>query len=273
MSQTTVQNSNAIFPFSGYRIQIGDAIGALTDVGACDGDISAAISYTRDKLESANAGTLYNVIKKMLVSLDFTMMEIDPNTIDLIGGGLFNKSTIASAPVVGYSQAVLANASVIEQFLAFEKKQSDATVPTSIVITEDPSGAATVMVLGTDYIVGQDGEGNWGITPLSGSGWTVTEDFTIVYDYTPAASNTLNVGASSVTLSPKIVKFSHVNSAGKERSLTIWSATMGDGGFTFAFGSEVNEGVNTVPITMEGDIDVSRTDGQQLITYLDEQSV
>ena len=64
-TQTTVQNQNAIFSFDGYKIEIGTTIGALTNIGACDGDISAAISYTRDKVESANAGVLFNNIKQM----------------------------------------------------------------------------------------------------------------------------------------------------------------------------------------------------------------
>jgi hypothetical protein len=270
-NQTTVQNANAIFPFDGYKIEIGPNEGSLQNIGACDGDAVAELSWTKFKQESANAGVLVDQIKQMVANLTFSMFELDPTVLNQIGGGVFNLTTTAGAPVAGALQTVNSGEWVYDKLIPLTNKNSDGSQPTINSVTGSVDGPLT---LNDDYFIAKNQDGKWSIYIVASGTLTTTEvqNITIDSDHTPAASYTLDAGTSSVTLTPQVVRFSHVNSGGKTRSLTIYAAALGDTGFTFTFGSAINDGVQSFPVSLQGDLDTSRDDGKQLLSYLDEQS-
>jgi len=198
------------------------------------------------------------------------MFELDPTNIASVSGGVFTSTTTAGTPVVGGTE-VIASGDWDYKVYVLENQESDLSEPTINSVTGGTDGA---LVLNTDYRMVKTASNKWGILFISGGNITVlTQAITIDSDYTPAASVALSAGASSVTLTPKVVRFSHTDDNGKVRKLDVYSATLGDAGFTFTFGSQINDGAQSFPITLEGDIDTSRTSGQQLLTYTDEQSV
>ena len=268
-NQTTIQNANALFPFDGYKVEIGATIGSLVNIGACDGDAVGALKWEKFKQESANAGTLIDQIKDMTIDIDFNMFELDVDVINTLGNGVFTKVDVAASPVSITGEA-LGTGWTVGQPIKLANKMGDNTTVTSIVI--DAGGSPlTVTTDYTSYVAdGTNGEtGYTYIVPVTAQAGILDAD----YDYTPNASSTLYAGTSSVTLSSKIVRFSHTNSGGKVRSLTIYAAALSDGGFTFTFGSAENDGIASFPVKLLGDLDVTRTDGQQLLAYYDEQSV
>lgn len=268
-NQTTIQNANAIFPFDGFQILIGTTEASLVNIGACDGDAVAELAWTKFKQESANAGTIIDQIKQMKANISFTMFELDTARLTEIGGGVFTKVTVAATPVSVAGEA-LGTGWTVGQPIKLANKMGDNTTVTSIVI----DAAGLPLIVTTDYTsyVADGTNGTLGYTyivPVTAQAGVLDAD----YDYTPNASNTLYAGTSTVTLTPSVVKFQHINAAGKERSLTMFAAALGDAGFSFTFGSAENDGVQSFPISLEGDLDVTRTDGRQLLAYLDEQSV
>ena len=267
--QTTIQNQNAIFPFDGYKVEIGETIGALTDVGSCEGDVTALVKWTKFKYDDANTGTIIDQAKDMSADLKFIMNELSIANLVNVGSGIFTQVDVAGTPVAVTGEA-LGTGWTVGQPIKLANKNGANTIVASITI--DAGGSP--LVDGTNYntYVGDGSNGTLGYTyivPITANALVLDADYT----YTPNESTTLAAGGASVTLTPKIVKFSNVNSSLQERSLTFYSSTLADGGFNFTFGSAINEGIENMEVMMTGGLDPDRTDGSQLLAYLDEQSV
>lgn len=269
--QTTIQNANAIFPFDGYKVEIGPNIGSLTNIGVCEGDAVAALQWAKFKQESANGPILFEQIKDLIINMDFNMYELDVDNLNIIGGGLFNLTTTAGTPVSGGVETIASGDWAYNQMYVLQNKESDGSQPTINSVTGSVDGA---LVLDTDYFVTKNQDGKWGIYILDTvTVTTLVQSIAVDTDYTPAASKTLDAGTNSLTLTPAVVRFSHIDGDSKERYLDIWAATLGENGFTFTFGSQVNDGAQSFPVSLSGDLDTTRDDGKQLMSYVDQQSV
>lgn len=267
--QSQVVNANAVFPFDGYVVKCGDTVGGLVSVGACDGNANANLQYTRFKYQDSGAETLKEYVKNMILNIDFTLSELNPTKITQLGTGIFTQTSAAGTPVSGGSQVVASGGWEYNIPILLTGQNSTGAIPTINSVTGSVDG---VIVLHTDYTPVKIGS-RWYITIVDSTTVT-TEAQTMTFDtdYTPSASETLDVGSSLVVLTPKIVQFEHTDASSNVRSLTVWSAAPGDGGFAFSFGSALDEGVNLMPISLEGNLDEDRTDGEQLFQYFDEQS-
>jgi hypothetical protein len=268
-NQTTIQNQKAIFDFDGYVVEVGATIGTLVNLGACNGDAIGVIKWEKFKQESANAGVLHDIIKSMSVDLTFDMFELDPTNLAALSNGVFTKEDIAGTPTAITGEA-LGTGWTIGQPIKLANKMGDNSTVTSIVIDAD----TTPLTVVTDYTsyVGDGSNGTLGYTyivPVTAQAGVLDAD----YSYTPNAASKLHAGTSSLKLTPQIVRFSHTNTGGKVRSLTVYASKLGDAGFTFTFGSAESDGSQSFPMALVGDLDVTRDNGEQLLTWLDEQSV
>ena len=267
-NQTTVQHSGAIHMPDGCKVEIGASVGALVDVGAIDGDVSVKLAITKFKKESANAGVIKDMVTKMLAEISFTMLEVYLDNIATLSGGLASVVNTAGTLVSGASQVVASGGWAYKKFIKIEHQNGDGGAITVNSVTGSVDG---LLVEDTDYYVGQNSQGQYGVYVLDSVTVTTTsQSLTIDYDYTPNANKTLKCGTSSVELTPKIVRFTHTDENSKKFELTIWSATMSDG-FSIVFPAGTSEDMMNVPIVLEGECDTDRTDGEQLFTLIDEQ--
>jgi hypothetical protein len=271
-TQNQIVNANAIFAFDGYVVQIGADEGSLTSVGSCDGDITGVINYTRSLIQNSGGQDILGQMKNFTADLSFVLQEFNVDKINEIGSGLFEQADIAGTPVVGANQTVNNGNWELDKLIELSGQNASGAQPTINSVTGSVDGA---LILDDDYFVTQTKAGKWAIYVVNTGTATATQaqNITINTDYTPAEAKRLFAGAATVELVPQVVRFINTDENGKVRQLTIYRADLGDGGFTFSFGSALNEGVNTYPITMQGRLDSSRTNGRQLLEYLDEQQV
>jgi hypothetical protein len=270
-TQPQLINSNAVFPFDGYVVKVGDDPGSLTSVGACDGDVSAALAYTINEIQNSGGQKITKQLKDFLITCDFTLMEFNVDRIVEMTGGLFNQADIAGTPVAGGNQVVSSGNWSYDQLIELTGQNASGAQPTINSVTGSVDGA---LVLDTDYFVVKTKAGKWAIYVIdSVTVTTEVQDITVNSDYTPAAAKKMTAGTATLELTPKYVRFENVNDSGQTRYLDVYSADLGDAGFTFSFGSALNEGVNTTPVQLVGRIDTNRTNGDQLLQYVDEQQV
>jgi hypothetical protein len=263
----------AYFPFDGYVVEAGADEGSLTTVGGCDGDATGDFAYTVFKYQNAGNQTIINQIKNMVMNLSFTLSELNTDSMETLAGGALTKITTAGTPVVGDTQVVASGNWSYDKLIELTGQNASGAQPTINSVTGSVDGALTV---NDDYFVAKTKSGKWAIYIVAAGTLTTTEvqSITIDTDYTPAASVELHGGSAGTTLSANVIRFAQYDTDGTTilRSLTIWSSTLGEGGLSFIFGSALNDGVNTMPMTLIGDIDTNRADGKQLFKYFDSQS-
>lgn len=96
----------------------------------------------------------------------------------------YNVENVASALVSGATQDVV-NPTAYLKFIVIANQNGDGSAVVVNSVTGSTDGA---LVAGTDYEVIQDGAGKYGIQLISGGAiTTLTQTFTINYDYTPNA--------------------------------------------------------------------------------------
>jgi hypothetical protein len=139
-------------------------------------------------------------------------------------------------------------------------------VPTNITLTGSTDGLLTV---NSDYFVMQNEQGIWGFyvkdtAPVT----TLLQSLTAEFDYTPAASVTLKMGAKSATLVPKVVEFTKTINA-KIFRVRLWSAT-NKSGLALAFPDSSGDDPASIPVTLTGGLDTTKATGEQLVEIYDE---
>lgn len=275
MPAQTTKKGHIFFP-DGCLVEIGDAIGSLFDLGAINSACVGTVNWTPNQVETANAGKLDKQIKDMIIDLGFTLINLDPEGIEHLGGGVLTRTVVAGSPVANPEDQVVAVGWVDRTIEDLLPTDSDGIIlrPASgtIGITSVTGSIAGVLAADDDYFIVNDpnsitGEGIMFDTAGTAS-LVTTETVTIVFSsITPIATTVLNMGTSTFTLTPKIVRFRHTDSAGLERTLTIWASDINSGGFVFSFKGANEEGVEEMPISMTGVIDTDRTDGEQLLQW------
>lgn len=250
----------------GATVSIGDSVGALTDLGVLDGDTQVEITYDLIRYVGSQGESVLTYVKNAVATLTANLVQLYlPNIAELLDGVATVTSTAAAA-VTGATQTIAAGWTS-DKLIKIEGQNSDGSVPTINSVTASTSGVGAE---DNDYILAKGADGFWYIA-LRTDGtatYATSESVVINYDYTPAASKTLKMGAKSAEITPKIVQVS-LTQSGKTFRARLWSAT-NESGLTLAFPAASNDNPATLPITLTGGLDTTRTSGEQLIEIYDE---
>ena len=265
MAQTTVVRLNAI-RFGSAKFEVGADIGSLINLGALR---AVAFKELWDELQvgSDNAGVLIDRVKNQRCEITANWLEWDTEAANTLRGGLDVYSTQAGTPVnITDEQVVLPGTTL--KALAF--KNASGVEVTSIVVTH-LSGIPTY-VRGTDYEVGVDQNGYTRIC-RSAAGGAITDGQTVLvdYTYTPAQNKQLKSGGK-YSISPRVVRLSNLNAAGKKFEVTIWRA-FNKGPLEIPWPGDEGDDALLVPISLGGVLDTAKTAGEQLYQIIDEQSI
>jgi hypothetical protein len=263
-------HAEAVHIPDGCTVEISDDLLTWTNLGVLIDDTTMEHTWDAVKFNAANIKNLLNYGKNHLLNAAFTIGELYADNIADISGGMYTLTNTAGTPVAGATQSV-ASGYDYDTFIPIANQNGDGSAITINSVTQDPSGTPTPLVLDTDYFKGFS-NGIYGIWVKDTATSDNAFDFEIDYDYTPNASKKLTAGTSSITITPKALRFKHTDSNSKSRYMVVYSAIV-QPGFTFTFGSAENEGIETIAITMQGDLDTSRADGDQLFAWYDEQAV
>jgi hypothetical protein len=264
------------FP-DGGKVSVDDGTGWY-DIGAINSAVNFTLNYTENQVNTANAGKLSKQIRDMLIDGSLTLINLEPDAIDKMGGGMFE--TVATA-----GTEVLDAAFTDQVFTGFTDMKP---VPLEAVVTatSEPIRFSATPVLtsvdanlsgtladGVDYYIIEDSNSASGYSIVLDTAGTATvattETITIDFgDNTPLAGTTIYAGTSALVLSAYGLKVDHTDSDDDiDRSFEIYSANPTSGGFQFNFKGANEDGVEEMPITFQGDVDISRADGRQLFSY------
>lgn len=251
---------------AGCTVKVGDSVGTLVDMGVLKGDATIEVSYDKVKVQGSEAETLIDYVKNMKATASFTLYQINLTNIQELLDGIASVTATAGTPVVDFQQFAASGGWEYLGFIPFDHQNATGAVPTNITVSGSVDGP---LVADTDYFVVKDENGVWGCYVKDTA--TVTTEaqiLTIEYDYTPAESYTLKMGAASDELTAKIVEFSKTIN-GKVFRARLWSAT-NESGFTLAFPDSAGDEPASMPMTLTGGLDTTKTTGEQLIEIYDE---
>ena len=280
MAQTTV-GGNIYFP-RGAKVQVKESgAGSYTDVGAVTGAINISINYDESETTTNNYGTLAKQIRNMSIDGGFNLINLNPAYIAKMSGGLMEVVTTAGSAVTTCPDQTISSGWADDTLyeLDIQTSSSDSTAlkasakPTLTSVTLDPTGTPEVLAEDTDYVLVEYAEAvsGWAIQFISGNMSTsspTTYDIEIDYDsVTPVARETVYMGSESVVSSSYAMKFTSTDSASKVREIEVFACDL-NSGLALNFKGADEEAPDEVPISFKGRVDVDRTDGRQLISWV-----
>lgn len=262
VTQTTVQNPNAIRFGSGI-LEVGPTLGSLVNLGAIK-NLKFVDSFDPVKLEADNVGIYKVGITNQTMTIEGDLMEYDLEKMAIIRGGLDSFSTVAASPVAVTNELHVVSST---NGVRLDHREGDGTEVSAISVTDL---ANTPCVRNTDYVVYVDSSGYTCIARVAGSTILTDGDTAKVsYSYTPNASVTLTSGGK-FEISPRVVRITNTNAAGKKLELTLYKATIEEG-MSYEYPADNSSEAVAVHIKMVGTLDTTRAPGDQLFALVDEQ--
>ena len=265
MAQTTVQRPDAV-RFGSVKFELGKTIGTLVNIGALR-NVQIAESWEEVKVESGNAGVLKKRIKNQKVAITADWLEWDLETADLMRGDIDEYTAVPGTPTPVTDEEVKLEDTTL---VRLEHKNGDNTEVTTIVVTSNDA-TPVARTLNTDYVIGVDPAGWTCIARIEGGAIGDGDTVLVDYSYTPSTSKKLTSGGNFI-INPRIIKLTNTNEAAKDLTITIYLAAVGEG-ITLPFPDDTADDAMVAGINLVGEIDASRTKGDQLYEILDEQSV
>jgi hypothetical protein len=180
---------------------------------------------------------------------------------------------VAAAPVSGHSQVVASGGWHYDRFIPFDRQMGSKAKITPTSVTLGTNGA---IVAGTDFAIVEQspGSGIWGIVIWDST--TVTTEaqgVTILYDYTPLASQTTYSGGKT-TIPYFMARITNVDEDGKLVRFWAFKCSL-DGGYDLSFKKDDDSDPivpNAVSATAILDQSVA-TPGKQLWKWYQERGI
>jgi hypothetical protein len=248
--QSSVQDLTAIFrgsaqlqvaPYNAAEVAAmaasTDATDAVSwvDVGSIDGLVfSEAITSTQLKGDNALE---VKYVSDQTISLEFNQREAIREAVRAVVRGTFDVSgtPVPASIVNNHSYVVSSGGWNYNKFIPFDHQNGDKSKITPDSVTGGVNGALDIDV---DFVIveQESGSGIWGIVLMdSAAGKLTTEaqSVTIVYDYTPYASQTTYFGGKT-TMPYFMARLSNVNESSNLVRFWAWKLSLNTG-MEFAF--------------------------------------
>jgi hypothetical protein len=261
--QTSIQNATAL-KFGSAKVEAGADVGSLIDIGVSDG-LEFSESFTPLVIKPGNAQEIRVGNIQHFATVKFELWEFKLSNVMMLRGGMDTAGSVAgsSTPVVDELH-VLTGVTAVR----LNHKNGDNSVVTSISVKDSADGAA---VQNTDYVISVDSAGWPCIARVAASTVITTgEQVKVSYTYVPYAAAKMTTGGL-ITVSPKVVRLTNTNAAGKVFRITIYSAT-NQKGIELKFPADESADNMKPVFELKGVTDVTRTAGDQLFEIYDEQS-
>lgn len=264
MPVQTTKKSYIYFP-DGAKVSVKSKDDAdFYDVGAINSAVTATLNWTESVVETANAGTLDTKISNMEIAGGFTLINLDPEGVAKMSGGVLSLEEVTGASPVTFDDQVISGVTAGTWYALELLKNStpynllsSAATPVITSVT-----AAAALTENVDYVIVKDSEG-FKIKFVANA-----DEVTIVYGAnTVVASKKLHGGSSTIVLKPYAMKIDHEDANGKHRILHLYAVYGNSGGFQFNFKGANEDGVEEMPLTFTGRLDTSLTNGKQLFTW------
>lgn len=136
------------------------------------------------------------VISKQEMTVAFQQMQrLNPAIMQILRSGVDTFTTTAGTIVNNASQVLAVSGWSFSGFNEIENQNYNGSAITVDSVTGSVDG---LLVLGTDYFVGKNANGKYGVTIVdTATVTTIAQTITIVYDYTPSASFRSQIGGAT----------------------------------------------------------------------------
>lgn len=287
MPVQTTKTAHMLFPDGAMVAVKASGESSYTDVGAINSAVTATLNWTENQIETANAGKTAKQIKEMQIEGGFTLINLEPEGIERMGGGVFTKvdtpgTQVLAADIedqiipINWNDNTRYELRMYDSSAGVSMKMATKPVLTSVVL--DPDTAAETLTeigagAGGDYMIVADADtySGWSIIFNSAGMATLnpkTKTIEITYaNNTPIASTTIYAGASTATLTAYAMQITHTDDNGKIRRLELFSVDPNSGGFQFNFKGANEEGLEEMPLTFMAKLDTSLISGRQLMAW------
>jgi len=228
-----------IAPYNASEVAVLVASTAGTDavtwksVGSIDG-LSAEETLEKNEVSGDNAFE-ENFVSDQMVKLSFNQREAVEEDIRAILRGSFDVAgtPVAGSLVSGYSQVIASGSWLYNKFIPFTYQNGSKAKITPTSVTGGTDGLLAVI---TDYAIVEQspGSGIWGIVVEDSAKLTTeAQTITIVYDYTPYASQTIFSGGKT-TIPYFMARLTNTDENGKLVRFWFWKCQI-DSGYSLAF--------------------------------------
>ena len=68
------------------------------DVGCINSAVEGVLNYDENQIETANCGKTQKQIKNMTIAGSFTLIDLDPEGVQKLSGGMFTLTSVAGTP-------------------------------------------------------------------------------------------------------------------------------------------------------------------------------
>lgn len=262
-----IAGSNDIyFPTGTVVYMKPDGEPSYINVGCIMAASTGTHNYEVDPVECSD-GQKIKRFKNQTLALAFTMGNLNVANIVKMSAGMFSRVTVDGTPYTPDNQVIAAGWT--------DKYVIDIDTEKTVletVITSVTGATAGLLTEDDDYTIvpAPNSKSGWGISLNTAgiSGLVTTEVVTIVFgSNTPVSSDKLTCGDATGSLAPAMYKFVAPDDSGRSRFLEVYSATPESGGFVFGFTDVATGGIEQMPITATGEIDTTRTAGDQLFNW------
>ena len=194
MPAQTTKTEYVYFPDGAVVSVKASGESVYTDIGALMEGVTNTLNWTENQVETGNAGNLQKQIREMIMEGAFTLINLNPENIVRLSGGLFTQVDTAASPTSTIPDQTIAASWADNTLyeLTMETSSSDSTKlktsskPTITSVTLDPDGTPEVLVENTEYVIVADSNSysGWAIQFISANMSTGSPtDYEIVIDY------------------------------------------------------------------------------------------
>ena len=262
-TQNTIKK--LIFPDGGELAISDDDGSSFHGLGVLEAGVEMTYNFDKIEEETGNSGkTCARAKNETLALAPSPLQSFNLPTLEKIGGGLFTNTAIAGTPVPGATQTAASGGWLFNKLILIENQNYDVS---AITVNSVTGGTDGILVEDTDYYIGQNAKGEYGIFIIDSANVTTeTQDMVIDYDYTPSAGNVMTAGKSSTILSRYIMRFRHyTNDAQTEWDIELFAyGTDVDSGMAINFKGSNEEGKDNITVSFTSNLDTSRASGSQL---------
>lgn len=257
----------------GYEVAVQtdpSVAGVYTDLGVTMDDGELTVSYDELKITGSRAEGLIRAFKNFSVEMSATLAQIELSNVNKLMSGASAYAPVDATPAAPSTDTYAIAGWSTAKFIPFLNQNGAGTVPATITV-ESP--ASTTLTLNTDYSIVQNENGVWGIILIDTEPVNPAANALLVkYTHTPAASRGLTMGSASVSVTPRAFRIRKLLATGKYFTVIIYSA-VNTAGLSLAFPRYDNDSVTTLPITIRGECDVTRSDLDQLLSITDQYGI
>jgi hypothetical protein len=262
--QTVIQKRKAI-RFNSAKVEAGEAVESLIDIGV-SANIEFSDTFDVKTVKPENGPEDLVGVYNHRLALKFELWEFDLDNFALLRGDLDTITNIPGDPVTVTNEVhTLTGVEAVR----LNYKNGSGAIVTAVSVTDGSGNAA---VQNTDYVLFLDSSKYTCIARVSGSAVISTgETAKVTYTYTPNVAKKLTSGGKN-EISPNVIRLTNTDEAGKIFQITVYKAT-NEKGITLKLPADNSGEILKPVIELKGSLDTTRTLGDQLFSFYDEQGV